>query len=462
MFLIAVNARGFLQCASVFVVLMLPACSSHPRVAEAHLDLPSSFSHAGGQYPVADRWWQLFQDAHLDALVVQAFDSNPGLKASYQRLRQARAVADRQGASRLPGLNADVGFQRQATRELDSEHFSVSTSASYELDLWGRISALSEGAARRAAATEEDYWAAGVSLSSEVATAWFQLVEQRAQHALASTQLDTNRHILTMLETRFGTGQSQSADVLRQRQLVTVSLERLNSVAGEIELLTHQLMVLIGQVPGQGALPERGELPALPLLPETGVPAALLQRRPDLKKAWQLIEAADRDLAAALANRFPRFSLTASVRSEAGSTDNLFDDWLASLAGNLLVPLFDGGERRAEVRRTRAVLAESLQTYRQTVLSAIREVEAALIREQQLRSQLQSLEDQIQLADTTYRLLQQQYLHGAVGYIDVLSALQGIQDLQRTRLTSQQRLLVNRVTLYRALAGRIDMEEKEK
>ncbi|NMT65110.1 efflux transporter outer membrane subunit [Marinobacter orientalis] len=447
--------KSYLRLFPLVAVLFLTACATRQEAPRAPVELPGEFTRAG-QRDVPDTWWKSFDDRQLDRLVAQALEDNLSLRASYQRLRQARAVADRQGAALFPSLDATATAERQQTDTTDTDIFSAGLSASYEVDLWGRVQSLSEAESLRASATLADFQAAAISLSGEIANTWFQLVEQRAQLALAESQLETNENVLTVIESRFAMGQNNSADVLRQRQLVSASRERLSNIEGETGVLQHQLAVLLGRSPGQGDLPEDDTLPALPPLPETGVPAELVQRRPDLQQAWRVVQAADRDLAAAISNRFPRFSIEASISSQANDAGNLFDNWLATLAGNLVVPLVDGGERRAEVRRSEAVLEELVQEYGQAVLVAIREVEDALVREQQQRRRLQSLNDQSRLADTTYRQLRNQYLNGAVSYIDVLTALQEKQDLQRTILSTRQQLLTTRVALYRALAGSID------
>lgn len=436
-------------------VIFLAACASQQQPPQVPIELPAEFTRTG-EPVVPDTWWTSFEDEQLDNLVARALEDNLSLQASYQRLRQARALADRQGAALFPSVDASAGAERQETVTTDTDTFSAGLSASYEVDLWGRVQSLSEAESLRASATLADHQAAAISLSGEIANTWFQLVEQRAQFALAETQLETNRNVLTVIESRFATGQNNSADVLRQRQLVSASRERLSNVKGETRVLRHQLAVLLGQSPGRRDLPEDKSLPQLPPLPETGVPAELVQRRPDLQQAWRVVRAADQDLAAAISNRFPRFSIEASVNSQANDTGDLFDNWLATLAGNLLVPLVDGGERRAEVRRSEAVLEELVQEYGQAVLVAIREVENALAQEQQQSRRLQSLEEQSELADTTYLQLRNQYLNGTASYIEVLTALQDKQDLQRTILNTRQQLLTTRVALYRALAGSIE------
>jgi|25_taG_2_1085351.scaffolds.fasta_scaffold01834_3 NodT family efflux transporter outer membrane factor (OMF) lipoprotein len=456
-FMIKVMTRVYRWLLYLVAFGLLTGCAARqeaPEPPQATLKLPEAFTRAGIP-TVSARWWQSFDDEQLNHLVARALEGNFSLQASFQRLRQARAVAQRQGASLFPSLDATAGAQRQESDAVTSETFSAGLSASYELDLWGRFQSLTRAEQLRASATFADYQAAAVSLSGEVANVWFQLVEQRAQYGLARSQLETNSNVLKVIESRFAMGLSGSADVLRQRQLVSASRERLSNIKGEIAVLEHQLAVLLGRSPGQPNLPVDDTLPALPPLPETGVPAQLVQRRPDLRQAWRLVKAADEELAAAISNRFPRVSIEASVTTQASDASDLFDNWLSTLAGNMLVPLVDGGALRAEVRRSRAVLEERLQQYRQAALTAIQEVEDALAREQQQRRRIQSLENQLQLADTTYLQLRTQYLNGAVSYIEVLTALKEKQDLQRTILLTRQQLLNVRVALYRALAGSI-------
>lgn len=452
------SIKAWLRPIVLLTVAVLAGCASRPDVSEVPADLTTGFSRTG-QQPLSDRWWQSFNDRQLNQLVNRALEENLSLRASYQRLLQARATASKQAAGLLPSLDANVGAERQDSETTRSDSFSAGLSASYEVDLWGRVQSLAEAEELRASASKADYQAAAVSVSGEIANTWFQLVEQRGQRQLARNQLETNRKLLTLIEARFVVGQSGSADVLRQRQLVSSSRERLASIAGDIGVLENQLSSLLGRSPASQTLPAASTLPELPPLPDTGVPADLVQRRPDIQQAWRLVQASDKDLAAAISNRFPRLSLDASLNSQADEARDLFDNWLATVAGNLMLPLIDGGQRRAEVTRSQAVLEQRVYEYRQTVLTAIQEVEDALVQERQQRQRLRSIEQQIAMADASYRQLRTRYLNGAVSYIEVLNALQDKQDLQRTRLTARQQLLNFRVALYRALAGSIDRPE---
>ena len=186
-------------------------------------------------------------------------------------------------------------------------------------------------------------------------------------------------------------------------------------------------------------------------MPQTGLPAELIQRRPDIRNAYYSVLAADSDVAAAIADRFPRLSLTAGVDVSGAHTRDLFNNWLATIAANLVAPIIDGGLRKAEVDRTRAVASEALHTYGQTILDALGEVEDALIQEQRQRDFITSLDKQLTLAGQVIERVRDRYLQGTVDYQRVLDALISQQELQRSHLTAKRDLVLDRIDLCRAL-----------
>ena len=154
-----------------------------------------------------------------------------------------------------------------------------------------------------------------------------------------------------------------------------------------------------------------------------------------------------------MADRFPRLSLTGRTNTTEEHIEDLFDDWLATIAANLLAPQIDGGRRRAEVERSQAVAAENFHIYGQTVLEALAEVENTLIQEQRQQEHLVSITRQLELAEQAFGRIRDRYLNGAEDYQRVLGALLSKQLLQRTQLLAQRELFVNRINLCRALAG---------
>lgn len=438
---------------------LLAGCTTSSPEMGTDLDVPDSFSEAGVE-PLPDAWWTSFGDERLSYWVDTALMSNFSLLAARDRLTAAQAVVRRERSGLFPTLDGVVSGESIQSDVEDTERIELGLEAAYEVDLWGRIRATADAEALRAQATEQDLQAAALTLSAETAQSWFQLITERQRIALLRRQLETNEKILQILQNRFEQGQTQAADVLRQQQLVEDTGQQFDAAKGDKRVAEHQLNLLAGRAPRRPVSTNADETsPQIAPLPETGVPGALIRRRPDVQSAWLELRAADRDVAAAVSDRFPRISLQASVSTVDEGAQALFDDWIVRLAGNLIAPVLDGGRRRAEVDRNRAIKMQRLNEYRQSVLVAFREVEDALAREESLQKQLVRLDERIRLADQTYQQLETQYINGAGDFIDALTSLTNTQQLRRDRLTAQLNLLNNRTGLYRALAGSIDLGE---
>ncbi len=454
------SPRSLLPLLLGLIAVGLLGCAGPPEAANP-VESPSDFSASGTQ-EVPDRWWTTFENDRLNALVDSATASNFTLLTAWERLQAAQAVIDRESGALFPDLEANG--QAQVTRsesDVESgERFSAGLQSAYELDLWGRVRSRVQAEQLRAEASLADYQAAALSLSAEVVRTWVQLAEARSQLRLVKEQIETNVTVLNLLENRFETGQIQRVDVLRQRQLVESTREQRAAVESRVQVLEHQLAVLLGRPPQAGVEAPPDSLPTLPPLPETGVPTDLVQRRPDVRSAFRRLQAADRDLAAAISDQYPRLTLSASASTAAESARDLFQTWAYSFAGNLLAPLFRGGELRAEVDRTAAVKQQRLYEYGQTILTAFQEVEDALIQEQKQREQIQRIERQIELAQQSYEQLRLQYLNGTTNYLDVLTALDEVQQLRRDLLSARLTQVEDRIALYRALAGAFETKRE--
>lgn len=341
-----------------------------------------------------------------------------------------------------------------------SQSYSLGLAASYEIDLWGRIESSRTAAELDAQASAEDLQTAALTLSAQVATTWFQLLEQRGQIEILKQQIHTNEQTLELISLQFRTGQVGIADVLQQRQVVETQRGELALAAGRAQVRLNQLAVLLGNSPTRFSQAATGSLETLPPLPATGLQSSLIEHRPDVRSAWLKLQAADQRVAAAIADRFPRLSLTGRANTTDEDIENLFDDWFASLAANLLTPLIDGGRRRAEVDRTKSVASEALHQYGQTVLDALLEVENTLTQEQRQQEYLASVDRQLELAGQATSRIRDRYLNGAEDYQRVLTSLISEQRLQRTRITASRELFENRVNLCRALAGGWEMSRQ--
>src|SRR6056297_3586266 len=204
----------------------LAGCTPQTQSVSLPVDTTQTFSDAGNQ-EVPERWWTVFGDEQLNVLVDSALTSNFNLLTAWQRLRAAQAVVDRESASFFPTLDASVQGEvsQYQSQFVQDQQLSLGLSSAYEIDLWGRIGSRVEAQRYREQATREDYQTAALSLSAEVARVWYQLVEARNELKLIRDQIRTNEKVLTLLESRFGSGQIRSVDILRQRQLLEATRE---------------------------------------------------------------------------------------------------------------------------------------------------------------------------------------------------------------------------------------------
>lgn len=456
--------RGAISAGIVCMGILLIATSGCVRKnldTSLPVDTTLVFSASGSQ-PLQDRWWVEFGDDQLNAFVDSALASNFNLRTAWERLQAANAVVERTSASFFPTLDADAQAEmsQPLSEFVETNKVSVGIASSYEVDLWGRIRSSVEAERYRAEATYYDYKAAAITLAGEVALAWYRLVEARDELQLVNDQVEINQQVLNLIKARFGSGQIRGVDILRQQQLVESTIEEKINIQARITVLQHQLMTLLGLPPHKSIVADYPSLPELPPLPKTGVPASLVQRRPDVLSAFHSLKAADRDLATAISSRYPRLSLTASVSSAADNINNLFNEWAYSLAGNLMAPIFYGGELKAEVNRTEAVKNQRIYKYAQVILTSFQEVEDALLREQMQIQTIDNLSRRVDLAKRTYEQLQMEYFNGMSDYLDVLSSLIQEQQLRRDLMAARLALVENRISLYRALAGGFDTTQQ--
>ena len=448
------------------VMVALPSCTANPARVNPPVGVPEAFS-VTGDVTMPERWWTSFGDAKLDSLLQEALRENFSLRVAWDRLDQARAVAARRGASLWPSLDGGAGASRTATHmdaggtgpagarggRTYTTDFSLSLVASYEVDLWGNVRSTYDAAVLDVSATQQDLQSAAITLAADIARTWFRLVEQGGQLRLLAEQIATNEKYLEAITLRFRRGQIGATDVLQQRQLIESTKGERILVESGIKVLEHQLAVLVGRAPGNLDATVPPALPPLPPLPQAGLPAEWIRRRPDVQAAEIRVRAADQRVAAAIADQFPKLSLTLNTSTTAERVRDLFDNWMASIAANLVAPLFDGGERRAEVERTRAVVSERLNSYGQVALTSLQEVEDALSQEAKQAEYVKSLHDQLDLSRKAKGQTLENYTKGTADFTRYLTTLLSHQRLQRSRLQAQRDLVLFRIDLYRALAG---------
>ncbi len=459
------NPKVVTACLTVSLVLGC-ATVQQPLAPADIAAIPEAFTLYPAGETAGRLAWNAFGNPELDALIAEALTNGLTVADAQTRLDAAMLRVKQAGAALYPAveLQAGAGVTRakpdtgvNAGRTVDTENYSLGLAAGFELDLWGRIRAERRAILRDADASREELAAARITVVANVAQTWIDLVAARMTHALLLRQLDTNRRILSLVEMRQRRGLVTAVAVYRQRQAVA-GLEALvpQQKAG-IAALGHALSILVGRVPGGVSPAAAVILPSLPAaLPEVGLPADVLARRPDVRAVGARLTAAAERVEAARGARLPALRLSASAGFAAGTADVLFDHWLSNLAANLAGPIFDAGLRKAEVERIDALRRQQFVAYKRVVLTAIGEVETALAREAYQREQLAALDRQLDAARTALREQEARYSRGQDSYLLVLDQQVAVDQLERGLIAAQTDLLRYRIALYRAIAGDVE------
>jgi len=440
--------------------VLLASCavgqSPVPDVEEV-VDLPAGYS------VLAEGDWQqgfcdgLGQD-ELSQLVDNAIGQNLNMAAAWARLRQADSVVALSGSAQWPSLSIDgsVGRARRggAFGVSEADSYSLSLPAAYEIDVWGRIAATSTAAQLDRAAARMEVESLATTLAAQVTETWLDIIHQRAALDLIDQQLHTNELFRELIVLRLGQGYASAPDILQQQQRIDGLAAQRTLVEGRLQTSEQQLAVLLGQPPQTRALVgSQRELPGLPPRPATGVPLNLLNQRPDVRSAGFRLAAANQRLAASIAARLPGIRLTGSLSLSATAPADLLEELFWSILGSISGNLLDGGRLQAEVDRNDATVDERLYQYGQSLLTAMNEVESALVLERQQEAYLVELQQQATTATESLAIERDRYLNGAADYLRVLSALQATQQVEQTVLNARRQLLTYRVQLCRAVGG---------
>lgn len=452
LFLLVLAASG---CASVekrdMVQSAAPALTENFSAQEQQKDAATPPQSA---QTAREGWWTLYESPELNALVARAFKDNPNLNQTRARLDQANALARRTASDFWP--EATLRGTRGDTRgdNHTPSDFSLVGAASYELDVWGKIRADAKSDALEAESGAEDVRTAAITLSASITENWLRLLAAREEETLLRKQIEINKTTLDLQHKRFALGAATALDVLQQKETLAASQAKLPGILATQDLLQHQIALLTGQSPSEPPPIAANKLPAPLPLPDSGIPSTLLAERPDIIASWLSLRAADWATEAAWRDRLPTFTLSATYTTTATALDGLFNTWLLDMAAQAALPLIDGGNRRAEALRQRAIADERFHAYRETVLSAVGDVEDALSQNRYQAEELGALEQQLEAARTTLHQAQVSYTNGDQDYLNVLNSLRSVQSLEQQIVEERLNLHLYRVALYRALGGR--------
>jgi multidrug efflux system outer membrane protein len=406
-------------------------------------------------------WWELYGDPVLQVLIHEALRNNQDLALAAARVLEAGALAGVARADLWPQLSA----QAQASRGRESREvvpgaptqnlFSTALTLTWELDIWGRVRNARDAALADLLATEESRRGVVLGLVASVASAYWQLRELDLELEIARSNAISRQATVDLFQTRLRGGLGNELELNQALADLAVTAAAIPDTERQIAFAEHQLCVLLGRPPGPvergGPLPAQFHLPELPL----GVPASLLQRRPDLVAAEQAIVAATKRVGVAIADRLPRLALFGSVALDATDADDLLTSDAAawSLGANLFAPLFQGGRLAALEDAARARLEQSVAGYRSTVLVALREVTDAAVGYRKLQAVVVEVRRQVEATTAAARLARMRYEGGVANYLEVLDSQRQAYDAQLALARAQLQHQLFGVQLYRALGG---------
>lgn len=451
---------------------VLAACSLAPTYETPAIAVAAQYKEAadGNWAPAAPAdhlprgsWWSLYGDADLDALVAALNRNSPDLAAALARYDQAKAYRDQSRAALFPGFSLGGSVERNRTAEMEppsgasQRYFSDNTlaaSASYELDLWGRVRNTVKAGDASFAAAGADLESARLSLQAELADDYLQLRGLDIEAQLLRDTVVAYQKALELTQSRQTAGVASGLDVARARTQLQAAKAQVETTAAQRAVLEHAIAVLVGESPSTFALAPRTDKLGVPAIP-TDVPAALLQRRPDVAAAERRAAAANASVGIARAAWFPTLRLGGSIgyasyeRTDWFKASNLF--W--SAGPSLALTLFNGGLREAQVRQARAALDEAGAMYRATALAAFAQVEDNLTLLARYKTAAEEQALAVEAAQQSVDYAMTRYRQGATSFLDVTTAQASALATQRDSVTLDTGRLRASVALIRALGG---------
>lgn len=400
-------------------------------------------------------WWTIYGNETLNTIIENAFRDNPNLNQTRARLDQAAALARISRADLMPDLTITGRRSTQNGDNRTPSAFLLAGAAGYELDVWGKNRANLKSDLLEAEASTDDLRAAAITLSASIVETWLQLLSLREEEQITREQIKLNKTVLGLQQKRYEMGNARLLDYLQQDETVARAEATLPDILSEQDQAMHRLAVLAGQLPINDIVIKDQQLPTPLPLPFHGLPSDLLENRPDINAAWTRMKSAQWAIQSAWANRLPSFNLNANYSTTAGALDGLFNTWLLELAANMVAPVFDGGARKAEQLRQEAIADERFHAYKGVILTAVQEVEDSLSRNYFLDQKEKAVKRQLSAGQKTLEQAQISYANGSQSYINVLNAISNVQNLELEHVRTRRALTLERVSLYRALGGKI-------
>lgn len=476
----------------IMLTMLLAGCAvgpdyqaPQPQTASHFNDLASSEASKPQAAAINPAWWKSFNDTQLDSLINRAISGNLSLQQAVLRIAGAREQLSQARGSFFPSINGSASFNRQqlgakgilqanGTYDLVNEEapeardaldgltrpvslYQGSFDASWELDLWGKVRRQVEAAGAQQQESIESRNDVLVSVEAEVARAWLQLRGAQAVTQTLQSQIDVAQQTVDLTQSQQRNGLAPDLDVENARAQLSSLRAQLPQYQAQARQAMNGLAVLLGKAPGMldTELQATRALPALPDVVAVGVPSALVRRRPDVRQAEATLHAQTASIGVNVAQLFPSLSLTGQLGVR--NTDaSYLDNWSShfySYGPSLSIPIFQGGQLVSSVKLARAQQANAALQYRQTVLTALQDVENALVSYRTDQQQVTQLDDTVGSLQRSFDLATESYRNGISTFLDALDAQRQLAQAKQQAAQARVQSSLDLVALYKALGG---------
>lgn len=459
--------KSIIKYSALSVALLLSGCMVGPDYHRPTVNTSLAFKEATGWQQAAPQddtakgdWWQVYQDPQLTQLLQQVAISNQNVAMYAAQYRQALALTDQATANLYPTVSGNVTSSRSGAagttsgqRTTTNSH-SAQLSASWEVDLWGKLRRQAAEDRASAESSQADLANATLSAQSQLAQNYFQLRIMDQRIALYQKSVDAYQGSLKIINNKYQAGNEDRATLAQSQMQLQAARSTLLGYQWQRAQLEHAIALLVGKTPAEFSLPAAPLTAKLPQIPVM-VPSLLLQRRPDIAVAERSMAAANEAIGVAIAGYFPDLTLSASGGTSATVLHNLFElpSRVWSLGPELSGTILDFGATKASVAQARAAYDAKVASYRQTVLTAMQDVEDNLVELNTLGEEINAQQAAAQAAVISAQVTRNQYDAGMIDYLDVATTENSSLSEQQTLLSLQSQQWVSSVALIAALGG---------
>ena len=463
--------RAFLLIATVVIATLSGCMTVGPDYSRPQVDTPDQWPGATATEAVSSTWWKAYGDPVLDQMVDEALVHNLDLRRAIARVDEARAALGITRADEYPGVSAKAGASRNRISQeslitvppgVDPKYndYQATLNASYEIDFWGKYRRATEAARAELLGSQFNREAIRLALIADVAKGYFNLRALDAQVAITSRTISTRQASTALQRMRFDAGTASEFELRQVEAQAAQAQALLPTIERQLAAQETALAVLLGRSPRAlvGQPVERGAamdaLTAPPSVP-SGLPSAMLERRPDLRQAEQGLVAANARIGQAKAAYYPSISLTGFFGGESTTLSGLFDaqSRMWQFAGSAAQTVFDAGRTRSQVGAARARQQQALAQYQSAIQNAFKDALDALVAQRKAREVVDAEQTRIDALQTSMRLAHLRYDNGVSSLLDVLDVERTLLDAQLNRVEAQRAQLAATADLFKALGG---------